>query len=192
MMGISEEMFEALAGKFIDGEISAAEQRLLDAELRARADRREFFEQMKRLHEMAREAIAEELGGSASPEDVFERAWAHRGGRRIAIPWTGGWVRFAAGLAAGLVVGLAWHLNVSRPPVEAIEPNTGQTASVLQTGQLPLAAGSAKSEHGRLERMGDISRRVDWYGFTDPQGNRWIVEGLRENRIVPASYGGDL
>jgi len=191
-MNISEEMFETLAGKFIDGEINAAEQRLLDAGLRARADRRELFEQMKRLHETAREAIAGQLGGSAAPEDMLERAWAHRGGRRIVVPRIGGWVRFVAGLAAGLMVGLVWHFNASRPTAETIEPNTGRTASVLQTGQLPPVAGSVESEYERLERTGDVDRRVDWYGFTDPQGNRWIVEGLRENRIVPASYSGDL
>jgi len=192
MMSISEEMFETLAGKFIDGEINAAEQRLLDAELAARADRRELFEQMQRLHETAREAIAGALSGSVASEDVFDRAWACRRGGRIVKLRTAGWRRFAAGLAAGLLVGLVWHFNTNRPPIEAIEPGTGQTSSVLQTDRMPPVAGPLEAGSGRLWDVGDIERRVDWYGFTDPQGNRWIVEGLRQNRIVPASYAGDL
>ena len=28
----------------------------------------------------------------------------------------------------------------------------------------------------------------DWYNFTDKQGNKWLVEGLREDIVKPAVY----
>ena len=35
---------------------------------------------------------------------------------------------------------------------------------------------------------GEPERNVDWYRFTDEQGNQWMVEGLRENIVKPAVY----
>ncbi len=35
---------------------------------------------------------------------------------------------------------------------------------------------------------GDVVLNVDWYNFTDKQGNKWLVEGLRENMVKPAAY----
>jgi hypothetical protein len=38
----------------------------------------------------------------------------------------------------------------------------------------------------------NVFRNVDWYNFTDKEGNQWLIEGLRENIVRPASYSEDL
>ena len=42
------------------------------------------------------------------------------------------------------------------------------------------------------DQDGNVFRNVDWYNFTDKEGNQWLIEGLRENIVRPASYSGDL
>jgi hypothetical protein len=37
-----------------------------------------------------------------------------------------------------------------------------------------------------------VTRQVEWYGFTDPAGNQWLIEGYREGVVKPASYHGGL
>jgi hypothetical protein len=43
-----------------------------------------------------------------------------------------------------------------------------------------------------MDPDGNIFRNVDWYSFTDKQGNQWLIEGLREDVVRPAAYSGDL
>ncbi len=33
-----------------------------------------------------------------------------------------------------------------------------------------------------------IQRVVDWYVYTDQDGNQWLIEGTREGMVKPAVY----
>jgi len=37
-----------------------------------------------------------------------------------------------------------------------------------------------------------VTRNVDWFSFTDKDGDEWIVEGLRKDVIRPPSYSKEL
>jgi hypothetical protein len=55
------------------------------------------------------------------------------------------------------------------------------------------ADGLRESWRGLQPRTPDqVTREVEWYGFTDPAGNHWLIEGYREGVVKPASYHGGL
>jgi anti-sigma factor RsiW len=54
---------EILIGRFLDGEISPAEQKVLENELEHNAQARELLEQMQLLTECSREVMASEVVG---------------------------------------------------------------------------------------------------------------------------------
>jgi anti-sigma-K factor RskA len=187
-MNMTQEMLEILIGKYLDGEITPSEQRMLEAALEKDSQARELLEQLQDLHQSSRQAIASEvLERGKTPEQIFGQAWQQQTKHSVrrAIK-TSGYMRFAAGVAAGLAIGLALHFvlpAVSRRPSSPVSPNT-----------LVQKAGDEKN----LERPAfpqfptapadNVIRNVDWYSFTDKQGNQWLIEGLRENIVRPAVY----
>jgi hypothetical protein len=40
----------------------------------------------------------------------------------------------------------------------------------------------------QTQQSGVPVSNVDWYRFTDENGNQWIVEGVRQNLVRPATY----
>lgn len=185
---MNEQMLEILMGKYLDSEITASEQQILEAELQKNSQAKEFLEQMNKLHEKSREAVCSEIiEKGESAEEIFERAWQQQTkrpfGLRIIskVP-----LRFVAGLAAGLVIGFLLHFflvaqisinETTRPPV--VENNND----------------AHKESSSRFRIYGDnddVIRNVDWYHFTDKSGQQWVVEGFRENMVRPAVYKGDL
>jgi anti-sigma factor RsiW len=206
---------EILIGKFLDGELSPQERSLLETELQRDRHAKELFEQMQVLHECSCGVITHEvLRRGADPADVFERAW-QQNKRSI---WRGiaggglqrhGWhwgaaaerhLRFAVGVAAGLLLGLVLRFvpvslpqqnypNVSsRPPVARDVPSGTYTP----TGVVPVGeASNATSGVVPVRLPGDlrqIQRVVDWYVYTDQAGNQWLIEGTREGTVRPAVY----
>ncbi len=186
-MSATDDRLEILIGKLLDGEISPGEQCLLDRELKRDGRATELLEQMRVLHECSRQMVAHEVrSGGADPQEVFERAWRQsRGSLWLRVVRLGGLPRFAAGLAAGFILGLILHfvlLGGSKPPV-------GNTV------KSPIAsAGDQNRVWPVLERPDapQITREVEWYGFTDQAGNRWLIEGFREGVAKPVSYRGGL
>jgi len=110
-MSATNDRLEVLIGKFLDGEISPSEQRFLDRALQRDGQARELLDQFRSLHECSREMIVTEvLDPGADSGDIFERAWQRNkkpSWRRIVI--VDGHLRFAAGLAAGLILGVFLH-----------------------------------------------------------------------------------
>ena len=191
-MNMTQEMLEILIGKYIDGEIRPSEQHMLQAELERNTQAKELLEQLQDLHERSCEAVASEITGTGKEAgEIFEQAWQRQ--QQYAFrPMikTGGYMRFAAGVAAGLAIGLILHFVlpfVSTPqspdaPAKIVAQNPGnQTATEQLTIPEPIR-----------DPAGNLLRNIDWYSFTDNQGNQWLIEGLRENTVRPAVYYGDL
>lgn len=101
-------MLEILIGKFLDAEISPTEKQMLDSALERDPQAKELFNQLKELDELNQHAVTSgviEKGRSA--EDIFEDAWHER--KRIRLPYmirSMASRKFAAGIAAGLLLGI--------------------------------------------------------------------------------------
>jgi hypothetical protein len=213
---------EILIGKFLDGELSLPERDLLETELQRDRRAKELFEQMRLLHECSCGVVTHEvLGRGADPAEIFERAWQQNQRafwRRIARGglqrkgWRGGaradtHLRFAVGVAAGLLLGLALHfmfLSHSRTPstnpsqpLVAVDVPSVPSRQVEMGPQMRHASGPASGNDGLgasivpVRAPGDlrqIQRVVDWYVYTDRDGNQWLIEGTREGMVKPAVY----
>ncbi len=191
-MSTTDDRLEILIGKLLDGEISPAEQHVLDRELEKDAQARELLEQMRVLRECGREIVERQVrqGGDA-PGDVFERAWRQsRGSVRQRIVRIGGPSRLAVGMAAGFLLGLALHFVLVRNARSSIE-DTNPPGIVKET---PAGTAVPDESWRKLQpRTPDpVTREVEWYGFTDQAGNQWLIEGYREGMVRPASYHGGL
>lgn len=189
---MTEEMLEILIGKYLDGEITPSEQRILEAELERDPQAKALLTQLEHLHERSCEAVTSEIiEPGRTAEDVFERAWQQQARHLLPLVMRrSGAIRFAAGVAAGFFIGLALHFvlpSVSKPQGEPVAPgafvqNTADQASMEETNLPRLLPGAADN----------VFRNVDWYNFTDKEGNQWLIEGLREDIVRPAAYSGDL
>ena len=199
-MNMNQELLEILIGKYLDGEITPSEQHILEDQLNADPQAEELLKQFQNLHERCGEVVTSELlGRGKTSEEILTKAYQQQSKSPLRhltsnplrrIVKVGGYMRFAAGVAAGLIIGLALHfvllsnqtLQTERTPSSTVAQNTNnnmnpdiQRASLLQTRNAP-----------------GISRNVDWYNFTDEKGNQWLVEGYRENTVRPAVYDGRI
>jgi hypothetical protein len=105
---MTQQMLEILIGKFLDAEISPVEKQMLDSALERDPQAKDLFNQLKELHELNQQAVSSDvIEKGRSAEDIFEDAWHER--KRIRLPYM---VRamasrkFAAGIAAGLLLGI--------------------------------------------------------------------------------------
>lgn len=195
-MKMNLEMLEILIGKYLDGEITPSEQQILEAELNRNPEAEELLRQFQDLHERSSEVLASELLSQGKlPEEVITLAYQrqsknpfHRIIHPLGIKYRGTF-RFAAGVAAGLIIGLAAHFVLP--------------AATNQTGSVPPGEFARETTHPdnpaqemttqrSPNQAGDVVRNVDWYNFTDKQGNQWLIEGLRENNTQPVIYDGRI
>ena len=186
---MTDQMLEILMGKHIDGEITPAEQRIMDEALETDSAARELFEQLQDLHESACQVIAAEIGERAKPtEEIFDQAWQRRTSRpaRRMIELGRYW-RFAAGLAAGLIIGLALHFVMLRDSATQDTPET-PVITARESNDVPRPTVPMPVPDG----IEDVIRNIDWYSFTDETGDQWLIEGLRQTAVRPAVYYGDL
>jgi len=189
---MTPEMLEILIGKYLDSEIAPSEQRLLDAELERDPKVKELLEQFQNLHECHAEVIGSEITGTGrTAEDVFERAWLQQSRRpfRFFVERIQRF-RFAAGVAAGLILGLVLHFVLATISPRQVDPASQNLVARDSSDQ----AEPEKADFPTLmtDQDGNVFRNVDWYNFTDKEGNQWLIEGLRENIVRPAGYSGDL
>ncbi len=179
---MKEEMLEIMIGKYLDDQITPGEQRALEAELDSNFEAKELLTQLQDLHQRSCELIASEvLDHGRSADEIFERAWQqHKKRPSIGIIRLSGSLRFAAGIAAGLVIGLALHFTVltrSTPPIIRQKPPVVKSPDNT-TGE----------NRQNLPSPQNTTRNVDWYTFTDENGDQWLIEGLRENTVRTASF----
>jgi hypothetical protein len=204
-MNAADDRWEILIGKLLDGELSPQERSLLESEIQMDRHAKELFEQMRVLHECSCGVVTHEvLGRGADPAVVFERAWQQsqrslwrriapggreRQGRRWGVH-ADGRLRFAVGIAAGLLLGLVLRFvplplsqqtsnlpSLSQPPVaEYVPPDTYR--------QAPLEVTPVRQSTDPRR----ITREVDWYVYTDRDGNRWLIERAHEGQIKSSAY----
>jgi len=189
-MSTIDDRLEIVIGKFLDGEISPAEQRWLDDQLQRNDQARELLGQLQTLGECGRQAVTSEvLERGRGPEEILERTWQrHQRSRWRRVFTADGHLRFAAGLAAGFVLGLILHFVLISGQAGRSEPvDRSPVARDVPVGANPDEVGDV-----RTRNPGSVMRRVDWYGFTDRTGQQWLVEGIREGSVRPAVYRGDL
>jgi len=189
-MSMKQEILEILIGKYLDGEITPSEQQILQKELERNPKAKDMLEQLRDLHERTCQAVASEVNGAGKEAgEIFEQAWQRCAKTPLRrIPKIHGRLRFAAGLAAGLIIGLMLHFALTflsatqneSIPTDVIVKNTSNG-----TGEFTIP-------QQQMDLDGNTLRNVDWYSFTDNQGNQWLIEGLRENIIQPAAFYGDL
>ncbi|MHC4648386.1 MAG: hypothetical protein ACYTBJ_23245 [Planctomycetota bacterium] len=190
-MNVTDETLDILIGKHIDGEITPSEQRILDRALEKDPRAKEHLEQLHTLHECCRRAVAcETIGQGRSAEQIIDCAWQRGKSPLRKIIKTSGWLRFGAGLAAGIMIGLALYFMLPRhSPDQSIRMPDQATVQGTDNSQgtnrlvVPLHA---------MQPLPNITRTVDWYGFTDGNGVQWLIEGVRENAVRPAVYDGGL
>jgi len=189
------EMLDTLIGKFIDSEITPAEQRLLDNELAGNPQSRQLLRDYQQFHEQTEQALAAELADAGrAPRDIFDAAWAELG-RASSLPrrrWSG-WFRFVSGLAAGLLIGLGLYVYFVRqqptPPPPSNDPGRLIVERDDDKALEPWRPRIVISPELNRPR---IIRNVDWYNYIDESGDQYLVEGYRENTVTPAAYHGDL
>ena len=183
---------EILIGRYLDGEISPAQEQVLHEELEQNAEARELFEQLQSLDETVRTTIDREvISRGDRPEVMFERAWRQGNSvfwRRI-IAAAGG-ARFTTGLAAGFLLAVLLHF--------VVVGNGGRQAQPIEPpgrGLNPPAGTTLVSDRGdQWTNPADrpVIRDVDWYIFTDDEGNQWLVEGVQEGVARPIASGPSL
>ena len=191
-MNMTQEMLEILIGKYLDGEITPSEQQILQKRLGNNPHAKELLEQFQALNERSCEAVASEIiGRGKEAEEIFEQAWQRQAANPLhRVLKMDGRLRFAVGMTAGLAIGLMLHFVLpfastpQRPPVPT-DMLAQNTDNQIDAGQFPLPESLTNPAENTL-------RNVDWYSFTDNQGNQWLIEGLRENNVRPAAYYGDL
>ena len=179
---------EILIGRLVDGELSSSVRQILEREIESNRQAKELLEQLRSLRQYGEQAVAAEVSGGASADQIFERAWqqsARSSYQRIFR--IDGRLRFAVGLAAGLILGLALHfvpiwgskapvqVPVDRQVAKAPSNVTDRPVSVM-----PVRQGGAHPTTGE----------VDWYVITSPTGEQWLVERVREGQVKTADYRG--
>jgi anti-sigma factor RsiW len=185
------EIFEMLIGKYIDGEITDKEHQMLDEELERDFEAREFIKQLQELDKYSREAVGSEIfQNSREASDIFERAWQRRRHPvfRFLKP-ASGWFSFAAGLAAGLLIGIGLHFAFS---TKAVPPTGTRQQIATQGSKVPGDTQATSITNLPNTSATKETRNIDWFSFTDKDGDEWIVEGLRKDILRPASYSKEL
>jgi anti-sigma factor RsiW len=191
-MNMTQEMLEILIGKYLDGEITPSEQQILQKKLDNDPHAKELLEQFQALNERSCEIVATQIiGRGKEAEEIFEQAWQ----RRAANPFhrilkMDGRLRFAVGLAAGLAIGIMLHFVL---PFVSTPQSPPAPANILaQNTDNQMEAEQFAIPEPKTDSAENTLRNVDWYSFTDKQGNQWLIEGLRENNVTPAAYYGEL
>ena len=191
-MSMTQETLEILIGKYLDGEITPSEQQILQTELNSNAQAKELLEQLQVLHERSCEAVTTEIiGRGKEAEEIFEQAWRRQAASPLhRILNLDGRMRFAAGLAAGITIGLILHFVL--PFVSTPQSPPDPANMLAQNTDNQVDAGQLAWPQPLIDPVDNSLCNIDWYSFTDKQGNQWLIEGLRENIVRPAVYYGDL
>jgi hypothetical protein len=183
-MMIKGEMLEILMGKYLDGQITPGENRMLQEALEADDDARELFEQLQILHQQCEEAVdSEVLSKGQDFDEVFERAWQRRKVRVVRVPVPSGALKFVAGLAAGILIGIGVHLAISVHQLR--NPNPGPMIVVREAPESQTRV-VTHVPPGQSEGVGGMTRNVDGYSWIGKSGEELFIESYRQSVVNPA------
>jgi hypothetical protein len=188
---MNPEMFDILIGKYLDSEITPAEQALLDRELSRDEQARAMLDQFGRLDRIARQTVEEHVGNrGGSFETIFNRALAQHRPARVKMAWIRR-VRLPAAMAAGFLIGL---LSIFLYATKRYEQNRPESALQPTSPIAVKTAPVAESQNIGLPEsvIPQPRRQADYYTFTDPRGGQWLIEKPRDNDVELAGYTGDL
>jgi hypothetical protein len=189
---MNPEMLDILIGKYLDSEITPAEQALLDRQLSRDEQARAMLDQFQRLDRIARQTVQESIGNQGSSfEAIFSRALAQHRPARVKIAWIRRF-RLPAAVAAGFLIGL---LSIFLYVTESYEQNkSGPTKQ--PPPQIAIDKKTPIIEPQNLDQpelvVPQRQRQTDFYTFTDPRGSQWLIEAHRDNDVALTSYTGDL
>ena len=201
---MNHEMLELLIGKFLDSEITPAEQRLLDDQLCQDPHAQRLLQEYSQLHDHARQALQEHLLEQGTPaREIFQRALAvHKGCRYHPLKTKPARsLQVAAFLAAGFMIGLfvygVWLSGTSTP----VEPRISPPAVVLNNPRVEDVHKQPVNNNPFLSpRIVDLNpfpadrfeRRMDYFNYSDPSGAQYIIEAYRDKELQTATYNGGL
>ncbi len=133
---MTEQMLEILIGKFLDAEITPAEQQMLDDALEDDQQAQELFNQLKDLHNINRQAVTTNiLEKGKSSDDIFEDAWQARTKNPFArITRHSETFRIAAAISIGFLVGI-FAQQINRLPNAGQMPGQSNAQAAALTGQ---------------------------------------------------------
>ena len=133
-------MLEILIGKFLDAEITPAEQRMLDDALEDDQHAQELFNQLRELHNINRQAVtANILEKGRSPEDIFEDAWQAKSKNPfVRFSRHSGTFRIAAAISIGFLIGIFAQTNRL--------PNAGQMPGQFSSKAAVLGTHSSQNQ----------------------------------------------
>lgn len=193
---MNEEMRDILISKFIDSEITPAEQRLLDEELASNPESRQLLNDLQQIDDQAGQLIQDTLQlSTASPESHFQKACqkippSQSDRRRI------GWriTTWAASLAACLAI--AWTVWImmadqKTPPANS-EPTNPVVAQLDEPGIQPAVEPRFKPRWIRDITPNHRAYDIDWYTYTDQSGSEYLVEMYRDKNVTTASHNEGL
>ncbi len=196
---MNEEMLEIVIGKFLDSEITPAEQKLLDAELQSNPKAKKLFQQWQQLHEQTEQVLTEEvIEKGQSPQAIFQRAVTvherNRWKRRLRPTR---WLPTVGSLAAGLLLGIGLFSLMADNSTERNTNPPGGESEIVKRGDnekqnpesLPEESGNTLVD---LIKSDLANRPVEYYIYTDPDGSRYVVETPSDNNVSWASYQDDL
>jgi len=196
---MNEEMLEILIGKFLDSEITPAEQKLLDAELQSNPKAEKLFQQWQQLHEQTEQVLtAEVLENGQAPQAIFQRAVTiyerNRWKRRL---HPARWLSTAGALAAGLLLGMGlFSLMADNESERHTNPPVDETQMVKTENQENPNPETVAEESGpklfEMMKPDLVSQPVEYYIYTDPGGSCYVVETPTDNDVSWASYPNDL
>lgn len=206
---MNQEMLETLIGKFIDSEITPAEQRLLDEELMNNPQGRLLLRQFQQMHEQARQLVSQEiLPAGDSPETIFSRALATEE-RANSSPniFRVKWGNLAASVAAALVVGLlgyaayrGWVHQSELPPVKNNTDIMANNSAISDSSTAVAVADNEENPTAESPRRiwqtnpYKFSHLPDVIVYSDPSGSQWLLEVVPEkaNQVQNVAYQGDI
>jgi len=191
---MNNDMVETLISKFIDSEITPAEQRLLDGELMSNPKARELLTRLQQLHDQTCQLLDDQLTGrGASAESLLQKA-----GEQIDSPRQSqrfGLSRFAKlalSLAACLLVALTvWAIvSVHTPNTPTPQP---EKMTVDNDAAIPESL-EPRFKPRWLREITPTQRQcyMDWYTYTDPSGSQYLIESYRDRGVTTAAANDGL
>ena len=191
---MNEQMLEILISKYIDSEITPAEQKMLDTELQSNPDAQETLKALEQLRDQSQQMLKEEVVLSGAPAStIIEQALAQssRPRKQQGTPYRP-WYRDPISLAACFILGLGFvsfwvHYG---DPVSIDKPG-GQTTAKPRIEKPLLLPWSIQSAEERTPVQRDEIKNPagGFYIYRDPAtGKVRAVELHRKSDIKTVTY----